>query len=331
MPTDGHKVQDKSIKSDVPAEAEDIDASISRRQVMQGAAVAAIAGSAIVSTPRQAKAMWPNKENPTPRFEKVQPHEGGMFTYTVGYTDEDVHWWPGRTVGGILLGVVQLSGNIPMIPGNVGNASTFDFDLMYEPMDVTGDMVVSPEPHPEVLRLTIEACNDLEAKGCRAVIGNCGFFGNYQQLVAAEVRIPFFSSSLIQLPPLLATLSPHQKCLVITADGPILENAPALEACGVANRDRLVIRGLQDGPEMKRILTVSGSYNPKGLEEEMVAVALAAIEEFPEIGMIMLECTELSPHAWKVQEETGRPVWDFTTMINWIHSGLVRAPFAGWM
>lgn len=321
-------------KTKPPSETPQLDdetSGISRRHVVQGAAAAAVAGSVLVSVPRQAQAMWPSKKDPTPRFDKVEPHKGGMFTQTTGYTDEDVHWWPGRTVGGTLLGVVQLSGNIPMIPGNVGNASTFDFDLMYHPMDVTGDMVVSPEPHPEVLRLTIEACNHLEAAGCRAVIGNCGFFGNYQQLVAAEVRLPFFSSSLIQLPPLLATLSPSQKCLVITADGPILENAPALEACGVNNRDRLVIRGLQDGPEMQRILTVSGSYNPKRLEGEIVKTALAAIEEFPEIGMIMLECTELSPHAWKVQEETGRPVWDFTTMINWIHSGLVRAPFTGWM
>jgi hypothetical protein len=304
---------------------------LSRRQAMQGAAVVAVAGGALLGGTREALAVWPNTENPTPRFETILPHEGGMFTYTVGYTDEDVHWWPGRTVGGALLGVVQLSANIPMIPGNVGNASTFDFDLIYQKMEVSGDMVVSSDPHPEVLRLAIEACNQLEAAGCRAVIGNCGFFGNYQQLVAEQVRIPFFSSSLVQLPPLLATLSPRQKCLVITADGPILENAPALENCGVTSRDRLVIRGLQEGPEMQRVLTVSGSYNPKRLEGEIVDTAKKAIEEFPEIGMIMLECTELSPHAWKVQEETGRPVWDFTTMTNWIHAGLVRAPFGGWM
>ena len=78
-------------------ETEDSKTSLSRRQAMQGAAVAAVAGGALFANTREAKAVWPNAKDPTPRFETVLPHKGGMFTHTVGYTDEDVHWWPGRT------------------------------------------------------------------------------------------------------------------------------------------------------------------------------------------------------------------------------------------
>ena len=41
--------------------------------------------------------------------------------------------------------------------------------------------------------------------------------------------------------------------------------------------------------------------------------------------------TELSPHAFVIQESVGVPIWDFTTMINWVYSGLVRRPFTGFI
>jgi Asp/Glu/hydantoin racemase len=302
---------------------------LTRRGMFQAATVAAAAtGIAAVST-RPAHALWPTK--PTPRFKSVKPHEGGMFTYTVGYTDEEVYWWEGRNIGGAPIGIVQLSANIPMIPGNVGNASTFDFTLIYQPMEVSGDMVVSVEPHPEVLKRTIEAGKALEAQGCRAIVGNCGFFGNYQPLVAEALDAPFFSTSLLQIPTILATLKPGQKILVMTATGAVLEKAPALENCGVSDRSRLVIAGAENGSEMQKVLTVSGSYNPKKLEKELVDIAVENANKFPEIGAILLECTEFSAHAFAIQEAVGLPAWDFTTMINWVYSGLVRRPFAGFV
>ena len=54
---------------------------------------------------------------------------------------------------------------------------------------------------------------------------NCGFFGNHQPLVAQELDAPFFSSSLLQIPTILATLEPGEKVLVMTADGYPLEPA----------------------------------------------------------------------------------------------------------
>jgi hypothetical protein len=310
-------------------EEEDTENGLTRRKMFQAATVAAATAGIAASSTRQAHALWPTE--PTPRFKNVKPHEGGMFTYTVGYTDEDVYWWQGRTIGGAPIGIVQLSANIPMIPGNVGNASTFGFSLIYQPMEVSGDMVVSSEPHPEVIKRTIEAGKKLEAQGCRAIVGNCGFFANYQPMVADALDVPFFSSSLLQIPIILATLKPGQKILVMTADGSVLEKAPALENCGVTDRSRLIIAGAENGSEMQRILTVSGGYNPKKLELELVEIAVNNAAQFPEIGAILLECTELSPHAFAIQEAVGLPAWDFTTMINWVNSGLVRRPFAGYM
>lgn len=319
-----------SVATDQPNGEENDDTNgLTRRSMLQATTVAVAAAGIAVGSTRPAHALWPIK--PTPRFNSVKPHEGGMFTYTVGYTDEEVYWWEGRNIGGAPIGVVQLSANIPMIPGNVGNASTFGFPLIYQPMEVSGDMVVSVEPHPEVLKRTIEAGKALEAQGCRAIVGNCGFFGNYQPLVAEALDAPVFSTSLLQIPTILATLKPGQKILVMTATGAVLEKAPALENCGVTDRSRLVIAGAENGSEMQKVLTVSGSYNPKNLEKELVDIAVANTNKFPETGAILLECTEFSASAFAIQEAVGLPAWDFTTMINWVYSGLVRRPFAGFV
>jgi hypothetical protein len=53
------------------------------------------------------------------------------------------------------------------------------------------------------------------------------------------------------------------------------------------------------------------------------------LKENPDIGAILLECTELSPHAVAVQDAVRMPVWDYTTLTKWIYSGTVRRPFTG--
>ena len=73
----------------------------------------------------------------------------------------------------------------------------------------------------------------------------------------------------------------------------------------------------------------TGVYNPAKVEKEIVSVAKQMLKENPDIGAILLECTELSPHAVAVQDAVRMPVWDYTTLTKWIYSGTVRRPFTG--
>jgi hypothetical protein len=70
-------------------------------------------------------------------------------------------------------------------------------------------------------------------------------------------------------------------------------------------------------------------YNPVKVENEIVSVAKQMIAENKDIRAILLECTELSPHAVAVQNAVRMPVWDYTTLTKWIYSGCVRRPFNG--
>jgi hypothetical protein len=244
-----------------------------------------------------------------------------------------VYTWDGRGSDGTALGIIELTVNIPFIPGNINNASTFDFPVRYESLgEIDPTWVVSSEPHPEVIKRSIEAGKRLQTDGCRAVMGNCGFFGNYQPFVAEALDVPFFGSSLLQVQPMLATMGPDQKVGILTADGEALKKAPALEYCGVTDMDRVVIYGMENEPEFSgNLLSTTGMLRPGKIEAELVKRAKEMVAEHPDIGAICLECSELPPHAWAIQQAVRLPMWGFTTMANWIFHGLVRQPYTGWM
>ena len=48
------------------------------------------------------------------------------------------------------------------------------------------------------------------------------------------------------------------------------------------------------------------------------------------VKVILFECTDLPPYAVAVQRAVDLPVFDYTTMINYVHSSLVRKPFTGY-
>ncbi len=256
-----------------------------------------------------------------------------MYTYTNGYQDEDINWEEGRTVGGVAIGVIQLGpARVPMVPGNMGNGTTFPFPVMWHVMQGTDiDSVVSTKPHPGVLKLAIESARALEKQGCRAVVGNCGYLANYQPEVAAAINIPAFLSSLMQVPVMLRAIKPNQKVGIICASGKALSGAPALKNCGVEDMSRIIIVGAENTTQMHNVLAEVGHINNVIFERELVGLATELVKKNPDVGAILLECTELPPYAWAIQRAVRRPVFDFTTLTKWVHSAVVRHQFSGYV
>jgi len=273
---------------------------------------------------------------PTPDWKTLRPapSDSDLFTEQTGHNDANVTGWDGRNVFGVTIGLVQMHVNLAMIPGNMGNATTFDFPILYRRaiVDDVAD-VMAPEPTADFANGIIEAAQWLELQGVRAIMGNCGFFGSYQNVVKARINVPFFSSSLMMLPMMVHSMPANKKVGVITANGPNLIKTQAVENCGLSLEDkknRIVIMGCENGPEFSAsIMANTGVYNPAKVEKEIVSVAKQMLKENPDIGAILLECTELSPHAVAVQDAVRMPVWDYTTLTKWIYSGTVRRPFTG--
>jgi hypothetical protein len=76
----------------------------------------------------------------------------------------------------------------------------------------------------------------------------------------------------------------------------------------------------------------------KALTEDLANLAADIVAKhntegsgLPEIGAILLECSDLPPYAWAIQNATGLPVFDFQTLIKWVKGAVVQVPYYGLM
>src|SRR4030042_453378 len=192
-----------------------------------------------------------------------------MYTYTETLQDEEGYAKEGQFVGGVAIGIIlfgQTGYALP--PGSVENATTFKYPVYYRAIPAASvERVVSPKLDPEVLKQLIEAGREMEKQGCRAIIGACGYFGNYLPEVTKRLSVPCFFSSIMQVPVILRSMKPGKKVGIICADGRVLSTAPVLKNCGVEDRTSIVIVGAEVLPEMQKILKGVGSSNPYLLEQ----------------------------------------------------------------
>jgi len=234
---------------------------------------------------------------------------------------------PRQSIAGHAIGIVTLETWYPLLPGNVANATTFDFPVRYKILrQATVERIMSADP--ALLDMIIQAGHEFEQEGVRAMVGACGYFANYQRQVAAALSIPVFLSSLLQVPVISRALKPEQRVGILVANAKAV-GQEMLEACGITSDIPIVYLGMEDQPEFRNILEYGGQFHYDKLEAEVVESARRLIAENPNVGAILLECSDLPPFARSVQRAVRLPVFDFISMINWIYHGVVQRVYSG--
>ncbi len=251
------------------------------------------------------------------------------YMYFPSQLDSDVKIPKGRAISGASIGILVLDLGYPYLPGNVANAGTYNFPVRFNVLK--GSTIPQILSHDRsLLDMIIQGGQELIKDGVRAIAGACGYFGYYQQEAAAVLDVPVFLSSLLQISIIKQTLKADQQVGVICASRESLSKE-TLGACGVDDPSELVIAGAQDLPEFKNILNCTCHYNPAQLERELTGLAVELTANNPQIGALLLECSDMPPFSWAVQNATGLPVFDFITMIKWMHSAVVQQPYHGFM
>ena len=234
---------------------------------------------------------------------------------------------PRQSIAGHAIGIVTLETWYPLLPGNVANATTFDFPVRYKILrQATVERIMSADP--ALLDMIIQAGHEFEREGVRAMVGACGYFAHYQRQVAAALSIPVFLSSLLQVPVISRALKPEQQVGILVANAKAV-GQEMLDACGITSDIPIVYLGMEDQPEFRNILEYGGQFHYDKLEAEVVESARRLIAENPNVGAILLECSDLPPFARSVQRAVRLPVFDFISMINWIYHGVVQRVYSG--
>lgn len=226
---------------------------------------------------------------------------------------------------GIPIGIIAIDLEYPKLPGNVVNASTYDFPVLYEKVSFEIEALFRGDE--EIKEGIVNAAKKLEAEGVRAIIGACGFFAHFQEDVKEAVKVPVYLSSLCQLPSIKVGLKKGQKVAVIAASGESVTDS-LLSAVGGSMEDIEVF----DVGSMESFAPIRwGKHELDNgrLTEDMRALGARIRGEHPEIGAILLECSDLPPYAWAVQEGSGLPVYDFISLIRWVKQSVSQNPYYG--
>ena len=232
--------------------------------------------------------------------------------------------WYGESIG-----ILILDATYPCIPGNVGNASTFPFPVRYKVVKEASIERLIKQKDITLLEPFIDAAIELQEEGVKAITGACGFMALFQREVSDAVDVPVFLSSLLQIPFIYQIKK--QKIGIITADSKSLTPEHFISV-GVNKEIPLLIGGMEDQKEFREaILEEKGTLDSDLIEREVVGVAKKLITENPDIGALVLECSDLPPYAHAIQKEVNLPIFDFTTMIQYVHTALVRKEFQGFM
>ena len=237
----------------------------------------------------------------------------------------------GQLMNGFPVGILQLWAHLPFFPGNVSNAYTYDFPVKFIEVKGSGiDNILAGDM--SLVDNIVAAAKQLETDGCRVICANCGFFGHYQRLVADQLDVPCYLSSMVQVPMALTALKSSQKLGILTANSSTL--TPSLfTACGISEeqRARCVVYGMQDEDEFPNILTGIGGLDYDKVGDEICVKARLLVEENPDVGAILLECTDMPPYAHRIQAELNLPVYDAITLIKYAKSTVTQMPYYGFL
>jgi aspartate/glutamate racemase len=232
--------------------------------------------------------------------------------------------WYGESIG-----ILILDATYPCIPGNVGNASTFPFPVRYKVVKEASIERLIKKRDKTLVQPFIDAAIELQEEGVKAITGACGFMALFQREVSDAVDVPVFLSSLLQIPFIYQIKK--QKIGIITADSKSLTPEHFISV-GVNKEIPLLIGGMEDQKEFREaILEEKGTLDSDLIEGEVVGVAKKLITENPDIGALVLECSDLPPYAHAIQKEVNLPIFDFTTMIQYVHTALIRKEYQGFM
>ncbi|MCP5088409.1 MAG: aspartate/glutamate racemase family protein [Rhodobacteraceae bacterium] len=235
----------------------------------------------------------------------------------------------GQNICGISIGVISLESYFPKPPGHIKNPSSLPFTTTYEILrGITVPQLLN-DPSPKMLEPILDAARRLEAQGVLAITGSCGFLAMFQKEIAEAVSVPVFISSLLQVP--LAFQMTQAPVGILTASASSLTKEH-LDCAGTGNIP-IVVRGLEHTEEFAAVILRNErtSMDLDKVCKEVLDVGINLVKDHPEVGTIVLECTDLPPYAHKLQQTLQRPVFDLTTLAIMMHDVIQRRAYSGFV
>lgn len=231
----------------------------------------------------------------------------------------------GKNIYGARLGILMLDVHTPRMPGDVGNASTWPFPVLYGVVPGANPRRVVNERGKGLLDAIYGTAERLVKEGADGIASTGGFFSIYQAELSRRCKVPVATSSLMQIPLIQATLPPGKRVGVITVQSDQL-SADHLLAAG-APADTPVV-GTEGGREFSRVFhNAQTVLNAELAEQDILDAGKDLVKRHPEVGAVVFECHNMAPFAAALRRTIGVPVYSVYSFFCWFHAGLEPRDF----
>ncbi len=231
-----------------------------------------------------------------------------------------------KNIYGFSIGIIMLDMQFPRIPGDIGNAATFDFPVLYRVVHGALPDKIAEDITDEDLEPFTDAARELESAGVSAIALGCGYLSIFHERLKSAVSIPVIPSALALLPLIYRMLPPGKIVGIITADGSGLKPVH-FQSSGAQNIPTAVI-GLEGEREFfTAIMQNQPSMDIDVCREEHIKITEKLMNEHPDIGAILIECTNIPAYAKVIQETAKVPVFDLIHLINMVHDAFIHKDY----
>ena len=228
-----------------------------------------------------------------------------------------------------------------LMRGHHNYGATYDFPIRIKLID---DWVRVPTEKRELPQWNvpefIRCAKELEGEGVAAITTYCGMTGSIQEDLTEVLDIPVFTSNLLQVPFVSRIIGKKKRVGILTASSEMIlkENKKTLRRCGIDETIPIAVKGMEESDYVDIWRTQycldpqkeldKSKYEPGKVEKALVKVTEELISEYPDIGAMVLECTEMPIYAKAIHEAIGLLVFDSADLVRYVHSAVNKITYS---
>ena len=214
------------------------------------------------------------------------------------------------------LGVIMLDTRFPRLLGDIGNPDTFDFPVVYETVGGAFPERVVVDQDKSLLQPYICAGNRLIERGATLISTSCGFLAYFQKELQRALEVPVLTSALFLVPKYEFEFGEGKVGILTISEenlGTVLLEKIGISAgCPLASPDRA-------GVFATSILGNQDTLDVKRCETEMIEATEKLLTSAPNTKAIVLECTNMVPHAHVLEKVFSIPAYSIVSRIYDYH------------
>ena len=212
----------------------------------------------------------------------------------------------------------MLDTQFPRLKGDIGNPASFQHPVNFQTVsDAVVDRVVVNRALESTLIEHMQQCaRQLEVSGAEVIGTSCGFLIQSQNEIQSAISVPFLSSSLLWLPELVSRFGSTAAIGVLTFSAVALDRRHFRELIP-DDQPLPAMIGLNTQSELYRVISEDRTtINKETVAKEIGEWADQIRYQFPQLEVLVLECTNLSPWREVIEQRSGLKTFDLIDLIH---------------